>query len=281
MAGANWSNVSMLTPGMKNLGNQLNKRFPSRSGRSDGALGDYKHTQSTSGHNPDDTSHHNAEWDNDSDNKSEIRAIDVDSDLNSDVNMQQVVDHLRKLPGLKNVLRYMIYDRKIYRAANNWAPEAYTGPMAHTSHVHFSGAYSNTSDANASFDFKFDELGDNMPTVDEIADGLARHMRDATSDLAVATRAAPWQYKGGGLPVGLSSLNTLNAIHQIVTALGTTVAAESTNPAELQAALANIPQQTAEATVEALANDVPTLADLLKESLTPEALAELIAELNS
>jgi hypothetical protein len=35
---------------------------------------------------------------------------------------QQLVDHIRALPGVASVLRYMIYNRKIYRASNGWKP---------------------------------------------------------------------------------------------------------------------------------------------------------------
>lgn len=157
----NWSNVSMLTPGMKNLGNQFNNRWPDRYGDSDGAIGDWQHTQGTSGHNPDDTSEDNAEWDSDSDNKSEVRAIDVDKDLNeSGVTMQMVIDHLRQLPNLESVVRYMIYNGKIYKASNNFNPENYTGSSSHKEHAHFSGAYSQSSDENTTFDYRFEEVGD-------------------------------------------------------------------------------------------------------------------------
>lgn len=162
-AAVNWNNVPMLTKGMKNLGNQFNSAFPGRDGASDGAIGDYAHTQEDSGHNPDDTSQHNAEWDGDADNVKDVRAIDVDSDLRTPgVTMQDVIDHLRALPGLSSVLRYMIFNRKIYSASNGWVPQTYSGASAHTEHAHFSGAYTEASDQNGTFDFKFDEIGDDM-----------------------------------------------------------------------------------------------------------------------
>jgi hypothetical protein len=54
-APVNWNTVPLLTPGMKNLGNQFNFRWPVRDGTSDGAVGNYKHQLGKSGHNPDDT----------------------------------------------------------------------------------------------------------------------------------------------------------------------------------------------------------------------------------
>jgi len=154
----NWNTVSMLTPGMKNLGNQINRVFINRDGTSDGAIGDYAHQQGKSGHNPDDTSHHNAEWDSDSDNIPEVRAIDVDSNLGDEVSAQALVDHIRKLPNVGTVLRYIIYNRKIYSASNGWNPQPYTGPSPHTEHIHFSGQYSNAADSNTSFNYKLEDI---------------------------------------------------------------------------------------------------------------------------
>lgn len=154
----NWNNVSMLTNGLKNLGMQINNAFPFRDGASDGAIGDYQHTQEKSGHNPDDTDQNNAEWDGDSDNKPEIRAIDVDSDFGEGIDAQDVVDHIRRLPNVSSVLRYIIYNRKIYEASNDWNARTYTGSSPHTEHIHFSGARSDASDENKTYNYKLGDI---------------------------------------------------------------------------------------------------------------------------
>jgi hypothetical protein len=152
-----------LTAGLQNLRTQVNRAFPARDKTSDGSIGDTAHQSETSGHNPDSTPGSKAEW-QDGDSIPEVRAWDMDSDLRADgVTAQQLVDHIRALPGVSSVLRYIIYNRKIYRASNGWAAEAYDGPSAHTEHVHFSGAYSQAADENTSFDFMLDKFrGDDM-----------------------------------------------------------------------------------------------------------------------
>jgi hypothetical protein len=157
-----------LTKGLQHLRAQVNEAFPHRDKTSDGTIGDTAHQAETSGHNPDDTAGSRPEWDGDPDSTPEVRAWDMDSDLGDPaVTAQQLVDHLRSLPGLDTVIRYMIYNRRIYRASTGWAPEAYTGASAHTEHIHFSGARSQAADENTTFDYHLEELA--MPTADEIA----------------------------------------------------------------------------------------------------------------
>ena len=112
----------VLTKGLQNLRAQVNAAFPDRDKTSDGTIGDQVHASGTSGHNPDLTG--NAEY-KDGDSLDEVRAWDMDSDLRfPGMTAQQVVDHIRHLPGVSSVLRYMIYNRKIYKASNGWAAEA-------------------------------------------------------------------------------------------------------------------------------------------------------------
>jgi hypothetical protein len=148
----------VLTKGLQNLRAQVNAAFPNRDHASDGAIGDLAHMAGTSGHNPDDTPGSSAEY-NDHDGIREVRAWDMDSDLRTPgVTAQQVVDHLRALPGISARLRYLIYNRKIYEASNGWKPRAYTGPSPHTEHIHFSGARSQAADNDTTFDYRLEDL---------------------------------------------------------------------------------------------------------------------------
>lgn len=149
----------ILTKGLQNLRAQVNEAFPDRDEASDGTIGDKAHQAETSGHNPDDTPGSKPEWSGDPDSTPEVRAWDMDSDLRAaPATAQQFVDHIRHLPGVSSVLRYMIYNRRIYRASNGWAAETYTGPSAHTEHIHFSGAYSQAADNNTTFDYRLEEI---------------------------------------------------------------------------------------------------------------------------
>lgn len=160
----NWK----LTDGLANLRRQIDEAFPGRDRASDGTIGDAAHRTHASGHNPDDTPGSRPEWDGDPDSTPEVRSWDMDSDLHAaPANAQQVVDHIRKLPGVSTQLRYMIYKRKIYRAANGWKPETYTGPSAHTEHVHFSGAYAQSADNDTTFDYHLEEIPVSLTAADK------------------------------------------------------------------------------------------------------------------
>lgn len=146
-----------LTKGLQHLRNQVDFFFPDRDIASDGTIGDKAHQAEVSGHNPDDTAGSKAEWNGDPDSTPEVRAWDMDNDLQPGFDCQVFVDHI---VGLKpsSVLRYVIYNRKIYKAENGWKAETYTGESPHTEHVHFSGAYSQAADGNNTFDYRLEEI---------------------------------------------------------------------------------------------------------------------------
>jgi hypothetical protein len=173
------------TPGVLNLRRQFDEAFPDRDHASDGTIGDLAHQlESASSHNPDLTG--NAEWE-DGDRKNEVRALDVDSDLRyQGVTMQTVVDHLRALPGLSSVIRYMIFNRVIYRASDGWAGKPYTGSSPHTEHAHFTMAFTQAADENTTFDYRLEEL--TMPTADEIATAVQAKFRNSLDDLSDSER---------------------------------------------------------------------------------------------
>jgi hypothetical protein len=166
----------VLTAGLQNLRRQVNARWPNRDKASDGTIGDTAHQARTSSHNPDDTAGSTPAWGGDADTTPEVRAFDQDVDLREPgTTAQMEVDHIRRLPGLAAVIRYMIFNGKMYHSRDGFAPTSFTGDP-HTGHIHFEGAWSQAGDNNTTFDFKLEEVGD-MPL-------------DATDLLKVRTQAA-------------------------------------------------------------------------------------------
>jgi hypothetical protein len=148
--------MATLTLGLQNLRRQVDAVFPGRDKASDGWIGNEAHQLTTSGHNPDDTPGSTPAWDRDADSLAEVRAWDMDNDLGIDA--QVLVDHIRRLPGLGGVIRYMIYNRRLYHERNGYQPVLYDGPSPHTEHVHFEGAWLQAADNDATFDYHLQEI---------------------------------------------------------------------------------------------------------------------------
>jgi hypothetical protein len=150
--------MAVLTLGLQSLRRQVDEAFPGRHRTSDGWIGDAAHQDSTSGHNPDDTAGSRPSWNGDPDKRPEVRAWDMDADLGWGVTTQDVVDHIRRLPGLRTALRYIIYNRRIYHIRSGFAPAPYEGDDPHTNHVHYEGAWTQAADNNTSFDYRLQEV---------------------------------------------------------------------------------------------------------------------------
>jgi len=132
-----WYKVKWIDP----LFAAVNAIAPSRTHDQDGTIGDTAHMAGTSGHNPDDTSGVSAER-QDADTKPEVRAADVDARLNKPgLTMEMIVQAVlvECRAGRERRLIYIIYNRRIWRAANGWREEVYTGIDPHDKHAHFSG----------------------------------------------------------------------------------------------------------------------------------------------
>lgn len=103
---------------LKNLKAAVDRRWPDRDRRSDGWIGDAAHQLRVSDHNPDPRT-------------GVVRARDLDKD---GIVPQVVVASAMLHPAVK----YVIFNRRIYRAADRWRPRVYEGSNPHTGHIHVS-----------------------------------------------------------------------------------------------------------------------------------------------
>lgn len=176
--------MAVLTAGLQNLRRQVDEAFPGRDRTTDGWIGDTAHQARTSGHNPDDAQGSAAAWNGDPDTTPEVRAWDMDVDLR-DARAQVLVDHVRQLPGLAAVLRYMIFDHHEYHARNGFVPIPYTGDDPHTNHVHFEGAWTQAADQNTSFNYRLEAIPVALTADDK------KWISDLISTVATRVWAAP------------------------------------------------------------------------------------------
>lgn len=117
---------------------EFNSVFPNRDKTSDGGIGDQAHATGSSGHNPDETGQPE---DYDADSIDEVRARDFDADLrHPTVDMERVCQYLvgECRAGRMTWIKYLIFNRRIWRASAGWKQEAYTGASPHTEHLHVS-----------------------------------------------------------------------------------------------------------------------------------------------
>ncbi len=140
----------ILVPCLVALRSEFNAIAPARQKTSDGSVGDLAHQSSVSDHNPDETGRVPIV---DADKINEVHAIDVDVDLNvPGLTMWMIVAFLvaRCRSGAERRLRYIIFDRRIWSAADGWPTGgvAYKGASPHTEHAHFSASYDTAMEAS-------------------------------------------------------------------------------------------------------------------------------------
>ena len=113
-----------LAPALTQLMAEVNAAWPNRDRSTDGTIGDYKHSLTTSEHNPYD------EYGK-KDPDGVVRAVDIDKDgihvptlLNATIGDRRV--------------HYVIYNKIIYSCHYGWRARPYHGEDPHTGHIHIS-----------------------------------------------------------------------------------------------------------------------------------------------
>ena len=128
------------------LREQIDDCYPERDRRSDGWIGDSKHSGTKSDHNP--ALPNNV-----------VRALDIDADLSShkseSIYLAEQIRLYGKTAKIKRVA-YVIHNGKIASPILNWKWRKYTGINPHHSHIHIS--FTPKGDENGSF-FEIPMLG--------------------------------------------------------------------------------------------------------------------------
>lgn len=182
------------TTGEINFENQLDHWFPDRV-KPDGWIGNTAHRGHTSSHNPDDTPGSKPEWNGDPDSIPEVRALDISPNLGYGITDGYVlVAHLLSLPGLAQVIRYIIWHDTIWHVNNKFKAAEYNGEY-HT-HVHITFAFTQAADNNTTFNYGFGEIPVRL-TPEDI---------DAIADAVTSRLITPTPLKGSdGQPDGTQS----------------------------------------------------------------------------
>lgn len=106
-----------LAPSLFALRAEINSRWPSRSKRSDGWIGDAAHSARTSDHNPN--------------SRRSVNAIDVTA---AGIDTAELI----RVAIADSRVNYVIFNRLIYSRVRNFRAVAYTRSNPHTTHVHVS-----------------------------------------------------------------------------------------------------------------------------------------------
>lgn len=219
----------VLVPCLVVLRSEFNVRYPYRLKGADGWIGDAAHQAETSDHNDDEVGRVPI---HDVDHVHEVHAIDVDNRLDGTLKidqpgdpMEMEVQHIlsRCRLGLEPRLRYVIYNRRIWEASNNWRHRIYTGPSAHREHAHFSSSYDTPLEAStapwgvarAAQTTKDDDMALSESDIDKVADAVWAKMFDR-----VGPQAGQGKQVSAGALLQFSEQNLKDARDTILKALG-------------------------------------------------------------
>ena len=116
------------------LREQIDDAFPDRDRKSDGWIGDSRHSKTKSDHNPDAQG-----W---------VRAIDIDADLDKRKETSiYLADQIRAYGKANGRVTYVIHMGKIASAKSLWRWIKYRGVNPHNHHIHISFAKSSDQDS--------------------------------------------------------------------------------------------------------------------------------------
>jgi hypothetical protein len=121
---------------------QVDDSFPGRDRKSDGWLGDFRHSTRKSDHNPDADG-----W---------VRAIDISADLGSKGQMAYLADQIRSVARKDGRISYVIFNGRIASPRLGWRWRGYNGASSHQHHCHVS--FKKTADNDGRF-FQIPMLG--------------------------------------------------------------------------------------------------------------------------
>jgi hypothetical protein len=134
------------------LREQFDDTFPDRDRRSDGWIGDTRHSARPSDHNPD--------WKDAVDGLAYVRAIDLDRDVSGSAKpdlMPDIANQIRLAAkaGDKRIA-YCIFEGRIASSRMGWRWRKYSGVNPHNHHLHIS--FTKAGDTDGSF-FNIPMLG--------------------------------------------------------------------------------------------------------------------------
>ena len=120
------------------LREQIDDSFPERSRKSDGWIGDSRHSARTSDHNPDWAAN------------GCVRAIDIDARLSDNKGLSTyLADQIRQYGKTNGRISYVIHQGKIASSLLGWRWRKYKGINQHNHHIHIS--FKKNQDNNSDF----------------------------------------------------------------------------------------------------------------------------------